>query len=496
MADDLPEGGSKMALGKRWVAVLAFLLLAAAFPAAGQAREDVELSIESVKCLQCHGKKGIAYKFQNDESVEAYVNPAKYRLSVHSVLSCSRCHTDFSTDHHPSRTFRNKVQYRVRASSVCRGCHTPDQIKAKSVHADLLTKEKEGASPVCTDCHDAHAVTPVAGGRIIRNETEYCMKCHQHKMTMVCRNGDKISLNVAYSFSEGNAHDKLRCSDCHYGFSSEEHPKRNFRSRRDYTISSSESCRRCHFDKYTKTLDSVHNTILSQGNLNAPVCNDCHGSHQIPHMSRGVKGRVLTTHKCRKCHEEVFGVYAKSVHGSALFNEQNQDVPICIDCHTAHDIENPLTLEYHERIPQICGNCHANPAVVSKYGLSTEVLNAYLTDFHGVTLGLYKKQREQLYKPARPIAVCTDCHGTHNIMSAVSSDPANVKANLVKRCQKCHKDTNENFPNAWLSHYKPSLTKFPLIFIVSTAYKIFIPIMGLGLLLQIFLHIWRYAVNR
>jgi hypothetical protein len=322
------------------------------------------------------------------------------------------------------------------------------------------------------------------------------MKCHQQKMTMLCRNGDKIALNVAYSFSEGNAHDKLRCSDCHYGFSSEEHPKRNFRSRRDYTIASSESCRRCHFDKYTKTLDSVHYTILSQGNLTAPVCNDCHGSHQIPHISRGVKGRVLTTQRCRKCHEEVFGVYAKSIHGSALFNEQNTDVPICIDCHTAHDIENPLTLEYHERIPQMCGNCHANPAVVSKYGLSTEVLNAYLTDFHGVTLGLYKKQREQLYKPARPIAVCTDCHGTHNIASSTSSDPAYVKANLVKRCQKCHKDANEKFPNAWLSHYKPSLSKFPLIFLVSTAYKIFIPIMGLGLLLQIFLHIWRYAVNR
>jgi predicted CXXCH cytochrome family protein len=205
----------------------------------------------------------------------------------------------------------------------------------------------------------------------------------------------------------------------------------------------------------------------------------------------------MTTQKCRQCHPAIYGVYAKSVHGNALFNEQNQDVPICIDCHTAHDTENPLTLEYHEKIPQMCGNCHANPAVVSKYGLSTEVLKAYLSDFHGVTLGLYRKQREEgLYKPARPIAVCTDCHGTHNIMSAVSSDPAYVKANLVKRCQKCHKDANNNFPNAWLSHYKPSLSKYPFIFIVDTAYKIFIPIMVIGLILQIFLHIWRYAVNR
>jgi hypothetical protein len=144
----------------------------------------------------------------------------------------------------------------------------------------------------------------------------------------------------------------------------------------------------------------------------------------------------------------------------------------------------------------MCGNCHANPAVVGKYGLSTDVVKTYLSDFHGVTLGFYKKQREELYKPARPIAVCNDCHGTHNIISTVSVAPATVKKNLVKRCRKCHKDATANFPNAWLFHYKPSLSKFPMIFIVDSIYKIFLPIMWAGLILQVLLHIWRYAVNR
>lgn len=473
---------------------LAFLLMAVASPAAYPG--DADLSAEALKCLQCHEKKGSFFKFLDGDSVPVHVNAAKYKISVHNSLTCSKCHTDFSTDTHPARRFKNKDQYRMRAAAVCRGCHTAEQIKVKQVHTNLLLREKEGLSSICTDCHEAHSVIPVAGGKIIKNESQYCMSCHQHELSMTCRNGDRILLNVEVPHSEANAHDKLRCSDCHYGFSSEEHPKRNFRSRRDYTIASSETCRRCHFDKYTKTLDSVHYTILSQGNLKAPVCNDCHGSHAIPHITRGIKGRTITTQKCRKCHPEVYDVYAKSVHGSALFNEQNQDVPVCIDCHTAHNIDNPLTLEYHEKIPQMCGNCHANPAVVSKYGLSTGVLNAYLSDFHGVTLGLYRKQREQLYKPARPIAVCTDCHGTHNITGAASSDPVVVKANLVRRCQKCHKDANNNFPNAWLSHYQPSLAKYPMIFLVNTSYRIFIPLMVLGFVLQIFLHIWRYAVNR
>lgn len=253
------------------------------------------------------------------------------------------------------------------------------------------------------------------------------------------------------------------------------------------------ACKRCHFDKYTKTMESIHYTMLSQGNLNAPVCTDCHGSHSILHFG---KERNLIAQRCRKCHAGVYEIYANSVHGKALFDEHNQDVPVCIDCHTAHDIKNPLTLDYRERIPDMCSNCHANKAVVSKYGLSTDVIKTYLSDFHGVTLSLYRKQREEFNKPARLIAVCTDCHGTHNIISTRSTDPATVKANLVRRCRQCHKDAAKNFPDAWLSHYEPTLANTPLVFIVTLIYKIFTPIMAIGIILQIVLHIWRYAVNR
>ena len=81
-------------------------------------------------------------------------------------------------------------------------------------------------------------------------------------------------------------------------------------------------------------------------------------------------------------------------------------------------------------------------------------------------------------------------------MSTVSTDPAMVKKNLVQRCRKCHADASDGFPNAWLFHYKPSPKRFPVIFLVNTAYTFFLPIMWLGLILQVLLHIWRYAVNR
>ncbi len=451
------------------------------------------ISEEAKSCLSCHAQHGRMVTFENNEFIEAYVDAEKFKTSVHHALACSQCHSDFSADKHPHRQFRSKLHYQTKSALVCRRCHTDGQIRVSSIHATLLTEEKTGTATICTNCHGSHAIIHVAKAGKYSSEEEYCMKCHGYSVKMKFRNGETLSGTVNMSSLQASVHNRLSCSDCHYGFSSEEHPTRNFATRRDYTLASSENCRRCHFDKYTKTMESIHYTMLSQGNLEAPVCIDCHGSHGISHISRA---RALIAKRCQRCHADIYEVYAKSVHGSALFNENNQDVPVCADCHTAHTIEDPRTLDYRERVPDMCSNCHANEAVVGKYGLSVAVVDSYLSDFHGVTLKFYKLQKGALSKPVRPMAVCTDCHGTHNINSTVGPNATIVKANLVKRCQKCHAEAPKNFPDSWLSHYKPSLTRAPLVFFINLVYKIFIPVLVAGLILQILLHIWRYVVDR
>jgi hypothetical protein len=42
----------------------------------------------------------------------------------------------------------------------------------------------------------------------------------------------------------------------------------------------------------------------------------------------------------------------------------------------------------------------------------------------------------------------------------------------------------------------PSLARAPVVYIVDKAYKIFLPFMVIGLILQILLHFWRFLVNR
>ncbi len=477
--------------GKRILLIFAALFWVTALcPAAGGAEQALPEDVKA--CLDCHGRQGLTITFQNNETLPAYVDAKKFTASVHQSLSCTACHGEFSAQNHPQRTFQSREQYAVKASLVCRQCHDSDQLKKSPVHAALVGRE--GAAPVCTTCHSAHAVTAVAGGTKFKSEQQYCLTCHRHAVSMSMKNGEAVSLKVDPSALEISVHAPLTCFDCHFGFSRTQHPKRAFGSARDFTLVQSESCRRCHFDKYTKTLESIHYTMLSQGNLKAPVCVDCHGAHGVtpPRVDR-----VRSARQCGKCHGDVFTAYARSVHGNALVQGHSSDVPVCVDCHTAHTILDARTQDYREKVPEICGRCHGNRELMKKYGLNTGVVNSYLQDFHGVTLKLYKQQKTASTGVSRKsIATCVDCHGIHDITRTSGPGTNLVKARLVKRCQKCHPGAGEEFPDAWLSHYEPSLSNAPLVFVINLMYTIFIPFMLIGLILQILLHIWRYAVNR
>ena len=144
----------------------------------------------------------------------------------------------------------------------------------------------------------------------------------------------------------------------------------------------------------------------------------------------------------------------------------------------------------------MCSNCHSNEVIMGKYGLSTEVVNTYLSDFHGLTLSLYQAEDQTRNWTDKPMAVCTDCHGTHDIISMSGADLEGIKKNLLKRCRTCHSDASANFPEAWLSHHTPSLKFSTFVFLVDKFYSIMLPLMVAGMLFLILLQIWRYLVSR
>jgi predicted CXXCH cytochrome family protein len=325
-------------------------------------------------------------------------------------------------------------------------------------------------------------------------EIESCLGCHGDRgLTVKLPSGETLPLFVDQAAYARSVHgDKVGCLECHVGMSSVPHHAKPFRTLRELTLVYYEGCKRCHFANYTKSLDSVHFTRLARGDARAPVCVDCHSAHAImrPDVPRS---RISQT--CARCHQEVFAAYAKSVHGKALLEGKNGDVPVCTDCHRSHNIGDPRTPGFLSATPELCGKCHTNERIMKKYGLSTKVLSTYLSDFHGVTVALRRESGATAGSgPTAPL--CIDCHGIHDIGKVRGPGPNTMQANLVAVCRKCHSNATENFPAAWLSHYEPSWQRAPIVYATMVFYKIFIPFVIGGLVLQILLHLWRVVVNR
>ena len=228
---------------------------------------------------------------------------------------------------------------------------------------------------------------PAEAAAPVNESVATCLGCHEDKdLSLTLKDGSSMNLYVdAQQFSRSVHGTQLVCTDCHAKYDQNHPSGATFPSRRAYTIAAYETCKKCHFDSYTRTLESVHYELLKAGMEAAPVCTDCHGSHNIqnPHEKRAMLSR-----SCATCHEDIYKKYAASVHGKALVEGGNKDVPACADCHTHHQIQQPGTTQFRLNSPELCIRCHGDGQLMARYGISARVAQTYLADFHGVTASL------------------------------------------------------------------------------------------------------------
>jgi len=134
---------------------------------------------------------------------------------------------------------------------------------------------------------------------------------------------------------------------------------------------------------------------------------------------------------CGTCHPDVRVQFERSVHAG--------EGASCADCHGG----NPGTLEVaaahggrfngrppRRDIPLLCASCHADVARMRPYNLPTDQYALYQTSRHG----------QRLAAGDTRVAVCTDCHGVHEIRSP--GDPASrvARRNIPQTCGRCHGD--------------------------------------------------------
>ena len=321
----------------------------------------------------------------------------------------------------------------------------------------------------------------------LNQETEdYCLSCHGNPdLSLTLPDGELLSLYISKEVLDQSIHSPLgiECHACHTDITTYPHPKIEYNSKRELSRAYYLSCQNCHSENYDKTLDSMHAQAATAGNLEAPICTDCHGAHNVrpPDQPRAHISEI-----CGQCHTEIFESYKNSVHGSALIEEDNPDVPVCTDCHGVHNISDPRTSQFRVESPELCAGCHANQELMSKYGLTADVYNLYRLSWHGVDVSVYQARWPNMWHNS---AVCTDCHGVHDILRTHNPDSRVNPANLLATCQQCHPGVGPNWVGAWTGHYQVSLERTPFVFYTHAFYESFTPLVlwlsGMYVVLQI-----------
>ncbi len=157
-------------------------------------------------------------------------------------------------------------------------------------------------------------------------------------------------------------------------------------------------------------------------------CVSCHSDVRgVPHDDD------LASVRCERCHREQQAVYADSLHGISVSNNDPL-APHCWDCHGKHNItgaKDPQSWTNPVNIPETCGRCHAEDAPVarSRNVKQHNILRHYEESIHGE--GVNKKGLSVT-------AVCSSCHTAHRVFPHTDPRSSIHRDNVVGTCTQCH----------------------------------------------------------
>jgi len=104
-------------------------------------------------------------------------------------------------------------------------------------------------------------------------------------------------------------------------------------------------------DQFAGYSESVHyRAMVERGDLSAPTCTTCHGSHgTVP------PGVTAVTNVCATCHVMQGKFFEQSPHKLAF---AKLELPSCVTCHESHRIHHPDDNFVGTGKLAVCSNCH------------------------------------------------------------------------------------------------------------------------------------------
>ncbi len=200
-------------------------------------------------------------------------------------------------------------------------------------------------------------------------------------------------------------------------------------------------CLACHSDKsLTRDINGKAASLYVDGaqlkhSIHGSMfaCVDCHTDIKGPvHESTPKK---IT---CDSCHAEAQQAWQHSLHSKPTSTSKNSAAN-CQDCHgNVHTIvggDDPKSPVSHTNIPNTCGRCHSQKFLMESNGQSAQPFFSYQESVHG----------RAVESGSQKAAVCTDCHGSHAILTAKDPQSPIYNFNVPATCGKCHVEVTNTF---------------------------------------------------
>lgn len=338
-------------------------------------------------CMECHSDPEMTTE-KNGKEISLFVDYATFQETIHAENGCVSCHEDAAVD--------EGEEHPVPLATVfCGNCH--DQIETMyedSMHGQERLIAKDLQAPKCYNCHTKHRILPPSDKRSATyplNIPDTCGHCHEEGSDMT----------------------------------------------RDHNIGESYIVQ-----KYSM---SIHGKgLYLDGLIVTAVCSSCHAPHNVqpPSDPRSSVHRDNISETCNQCHVGIVDKFNKSVH-SPLVTKTDKKLPVCIDCHTSHNISRVDLKDFRLQIANQCSNCHEHES------------ETFLETYHG---------RAGLLWGGEKAAKCSDCHGSHNIMPSASDKSTINAANIAKTCTSCHPRSTPNF-TTYIAHGTHSdKDRYPMLY--------------------------------
>lgn len=189
-----------------------------------------------------------------------------------------------------------------------------------------------------------------------------------------------------------------------------------------------ETCLACHGQKGMDApfvdVDAFSRSIHGKN-----LCASCHADiREVPHPPK------LAMVSCSRCHRLESQIYLSSDHGKAVARGK-QEAASCKDCHghshTLLNSRNPKSPVNRLNIEATCKRCHGDPKRMANVRLTErDPVVSYEHSIHGVAFAQGRTNA----------AVCSDCHGTHDLHRSQNAVSRVNRAHIPETCGRCHQN--------------------------------------------------------